>query len=85
MSERLGMAVRIVEPGIEAFCFCDLRAGAMALTPLEAAEPLVGGPGRGLIHGGEGGLTMLTRDGTARTNLWVGRARMEAALAARLQ
>ena len=84
VAERLGTAVGIVEPGIEAFCFCDLRSGAMALTPPGAAEPLMGGPGRGLIHGGEGGLTALTGDGTARTNLWVGRARMEAALAAAL-
>lgn len=74
-----------MEPGIEAFCFCDLRSGAMAMTPPGAAEPLVGVPGRGLIHGGEGGLTALTEDGTTRTNLWVGRTRMEAALAAALE
>ena len=80
VDERLGTAVGIVEPGIEAFCFCDLRSGAMALTPPGAAEPVVGGPGCGLIHGGEGGLTALTDDRTARTNLWVTRARMEAAL-----
>ena len=84
VTERLGTALEIVEPGIEAFCFCNLHSGAMALTPPGAAEPLVGGPGRGLIHGGEGGLTALTRDGTTRTNLWVARARMEAALAAAL-
>ena len=85
VAEWLGMAVGIVEPGIKAFCFSDLRAGAMALTPPGATEPVVGGPGRGLIHGGEGGLAMLTADGTVRTNLWVGRARMEAALAATLE
>jgi AraC-like DNA-binding protein len=82
VAERLGTAVGIVEPGIEAFCFCDLRSGAMALTPPGATEPSVGNPGHGLIHGGEGGLTALTQDGTGRTNLWVARARMEAALAA---
>ncbi len=85
VAERLGTAVGIVEPGIEAFCFCDLRSGAMALTPPGAAEPLVGGPGFGLIHGGEGGLTALTDDGTVRTNLWVARSRMEAALVAALE
>ena len=46
----------------------------MALTPPGAATPHVGEPGRGLIHGGESGLTALTKDETARTNLWVGRA-----------
>ncbi len=84
VTERLGTAVGIADPGIEAFCFCDLRTGAMALTPPGATEPAVGDPGRGLIHGGEGGLTALTRDGTARTNLWVARARLEAGLAAAL-
>ena len=84
VAERLGTAVEIVEPGIEAFCFCDLRSGSMALTPPGATEPVVGGPGHGLIHGGEGGLKALTQDGTARTNLWVGRARVEAALTASL-
>jgi AraC-like DNA-binding protein len=85
VAERLGMAVGIVEPGIDAFCFCDLRSGAMALTPPGTPEALVGGPGRGLIHGGEGGLTALTQDRTARTNLWVTRTQMEAALIARLE
>lgn len=80
-AERLGMALEIVEPGIEAFCFCDLRSGAMALTPPGAVEPAVGRLGHGLIHGGEGGMTALTANGTARTNLWVSRARMETALA----
>ena len=47
VAERLGTAVGIVEPGIEAFCFCDLRSGAMALTPSGATDPAVGRPGRG--------------------------------------
>lgn len=82
VAERLGTVVGIVEPGIEAFCFCDFRSGAMALTLPGAPGPAVGSPECGLIHGGEAGLTALTQDGTQRTNLWVKRARMEAALAA---
>ena len=85
VTEQLGTAWGLVEPGIEAFCFCNLRSGAMALTPPGAAEASVGGPGQGLIHGGEGGLTALTEDGTARTNLWVTRVQMEAALSAGLE
>ena len=85
VTERFGTAVGIVGPGIDAFCFSDLRSGEMALTPAGAAEPSLGGPGRGLIHGGEGGLTALTQDGTTRTNLWVRRSRMEAALIAGLE
>lgn len=85
VAERLATVVGIVGSGVDAFCFCDLRAGMMALTPPGAAAPHVGEPNRGLIHGGESGLTALTTDGTARTNLWVGRARMEAALAAALE
>ena len=85
VAERLGTALEVVNPGIEAFCFSDLRAGAMALTPPGAAEPLVGRLGHGLVHGGESGMTALTQDGTKRTNLWVDRARMEAALTSGLE
>ncbi len=84
VTERLGTQVRIVEPGIPAYCFSTIRAGEMALTLPEWQDTARGTLDFGLIHQGQSGTSALTLDGTTRTNLWISSERLEAALAASL-
>ena len=79
---RFGTEIGIVEPGLPAYCFGLIRAGCLAMSTPDTGETVEAGPGQGVIQGGQAGTRALTADGTARTNLWIAAARVEAALQA---
>ncbi len=79
---RFGTEIGIVEPGLPAYCFGLIRAGCLAMSTPDTRGTVEAGPGQGVIQGGQAGTRALTADGTARTNVWIAAARVEAALQA---
>ena len=83
VSERFGTEIRIIAPGMPAYCFSQVRTGRFAMsTPDTRGTTVEAGPGQGVIQRGLAGTRALSADGTARTGIWIASVRLEAALQA---
>jgi AraC-like DNA-binding protein len=82
VQERFGTEADIQGVGLDRFCFNTMLSGRMAI--VSAKPEVVAADRLGLIYRGLSGTQFVTSDDNSRLNLWLDAAKLEFALASRL-